>query len=162
MSSPKARPALERLGQDIRNARLRRGIAVADLAARAGTSPSSISRLEKGDRGVAIGTLADVLVVMGLVERLADLVDIRSYRVGASRSRAGWHRRDGGRQFPGRHRSAYSAAQSRAHRAARHNALPRFPRSPVAVSPSTISFRVLVRQTVLWRPAGICPLTLDL
>lgn len=82
MSSPKARPALERLGQDIRNARLRRGIAVADLAARAGTSPSSISRLEKGDRGVAIGTLADVLVVMGLVERLADLVDIRKDDLG--------------------------------------------------------------------------------
>ncbi len=82
MSSPKAKPALERLGQDIRNARLRRGIAVADLAVRAGTSPSSIARLERGDPGVAIGTLADILVVLGLLERLADLIDIRKDDLG--------------------------------------------------------------------------------
>lgn len=82
MSSPKAKPALERLGQDIRNARLRRGTAVADLAVRAGTSASSIARLERGDPGVAIGTLADVLVVLGLLERLADLVDVRKDDLG--------------------------------------------------------------------------------
>lgn len=82
MGSPKAKPALERLGQDVRNARLRRGIAVADLAVRAGTSPSSIARLERGDPGVAIGTLADVLVVLGLLERLADLIDVRKDDLG--------------------------------------------------------------------------------
>lgn len=82
MGSPKKKPALERLGQDLRNARLRRGIAVADLAVRAGTSPSSIARLERGDPGVAIGTLADILVVLGLLERLADLVDIRKDDLG--------------------------------------------------------------------------------
>jgi transcriptional regulator with XRE-family HTH domain len=82
MGSPKAKPALERLGKDVRNARLRRGIAVADLAARAGTSPSSIARLERGDPGVAIGTLADVLVVLGLLERLADLIDVRKDDLG--------------------------------------------------------------------------------
>lgn len=82
MGSPKSKTALERLGGDIRGARLRRGIAVADLAVRAGTSPSSVARLEKGDAGVAIGTLADVLVVLGLVERLADLIDIRKDDLG--------------------------------------------------------------------------------
>ncbi|WP_158933190.1 helix-turn-helix domain-containing protein [Acidisphaera sp. S103] len=82
MGSPKVRPTLERLGLDIRNARLRRGIAVADLAVRAGSSPSSIARLEKGDPGVAIGTLADVLVVLGLVERLGDLIDVRKDDLG--------------------------------------------------------------------------------
>ncbi len=82
MGSPKSKTALERLGRDIRGARLRRGIAVADLAVRAGTSPSSVARLEKGDAGVAIGTLADVLVVLGLVERLADLIDIRKDDLG--------------------------------------------------------------------------------
>jgi transcriptional regulator with XRE-family HTH domain len=55
---------------------------VADLAARAGTSPSTIARLERGDPGVAIGTLADVLVSLGLVEKLADLVDIRKDDLG--------------------------------------------------------------------------------
>lgn len=82
MGSPKVGPALERLGQDLRTARLRRKIAVADLAVRAGTSPSSIARLEKGDPGVAIGTLADVLVVLGLVERLGDLIDVRKDDLG--------------------------------------------------------------------------------
>ncbi|MGO6948036.1 helix-turn-helix domain-containing protein [Rhizobium johnstonii] len=82
MGSPKSKPALQRLGHDVRGARLRRGIAVADLALRAGTSPSTVARLEKGDPGVGIGTLADVLVVLGLVDRLADLVDIRKDDLG--------------------------------------------------------------------------------
>jgi transcriptional regulator with XRE-family HTH domain len=82
LGTPKAKPALERLGQDLRNARLRRGITVADLAVRAGTSLSSIARLERGDPGVAIGTLADVLVVLGLLEELAGLVDIRKDDLG--------------------------------------------------------------------------------
>lgn len=79
---PKARTALKRLGGDVRGARLRRGITVADLAARAGTSPSTIARLEKGDPGVGIGVLAGVLVVLGLVGRLADLIDIRKDDLG--------------------------------------------------------------------------------
>lgn len=82
VSSPKARMALESLGNDVRGARLRRGIAVADLAVRAGTSPSTIARLEKGDPGVGIGVLAGILVVLGLVERLADLIDIRKDDLG--------------------------------------------------------------------------------
>lgn len=82
MGSPKSKLALERLGQDIRGARLRRGIAIADLAVRSGTSPSSVARLEKGDSGVGIGTLADVLVALGLIERLTDLVDIRKDDLG--------------------------------------------------------------------------------
>ncbi len=82
MGSPKTGLALQRLGNDVRSARLRRGIAVADLAVRAGTSPSSISRLEKGDPGVGIGTLAEVLVVLGLIEKLADLIDIRKDDLG--------------------------------------------------------------------------------
>ena len=82
MGSLKSKSALERLGQDIRGARLRRGMAVSDMAARAGTSPSTVARLEKGDPGIAIGTLADMLVVLGLVERLADLIDIRKDDLG--------------------------------------------------------------------------------
>ena len=82
MGSPKSGTALERLGHDLRSARLSRRVAVADLAARAGTSPSTIARLERGDPGVAVGTLADVLVSLGLIEKLADLVDIRKDDLG--------------------------------------------------------------------------------
>ena len=82
MSSPKSRSALKQLGHDLRSARLRRGISVADLAVRAGTSASTITRLEKGDSGVGIGTLSDVLVVFGLIDRLADLIDARKDELG--------------------------------------------------------------------------------
>jgi transcriptional regulator with XRE-family HTH domain len=97
MGSPKVKPALERLGQDVRNARLRRRIAIADLAMRAGTSPSSIARLERGDPGVAIGTLADVLLVLGLLERLAELIDVRKDDLGLALSTEQGPRR--GRSF---------------------------------------------------------------
>lgn len=84
MSSPKSSTALTRLGSDLRSARLRRGIAIADMATRAGTSARTINRLEAGDPGVAIGTLADVLVVLGLADRIADLIDLRKDEVGLS------------------------------------------------------------------------------
>ncbi|WP_374333567.1 helix-turn-helix domain-containing protein [Aestuariivirga sp.] len=100
MSSPKTKPALVRLGQDVRSARLRRGIAVADLAVRAGTSPSSIARLERGDAGVAIGTLADVLVVLGLLERLAGMIDPRHDDLGLALAAEQGPRR--GRSFAAR------------------------------------------------------------
>lgn len=100
MGSPKVKPVLERLGRDVRQARLRRGIAVADLATRAGTSSSSIGRLERGDPGVAIGTLADVLVVLGLLERLADLIDIRKDELGLALTTEHGPRR--GRSFTAR------------------------------------------------------------
>lgn len=86
MGSHKVSAALERLGRDIRNARLRRNVAVVDFAVRAGTSPSSIIRLERGDRGVGIGTLADVLVALGLLDRLIDLVDVRKDDLGLALS----------------------------------------------------------------------------
>ncbi|MBB5684989.1 helix-turn-helix domain-containing protein [Sphingobium boeckii] len=70
MSSAKTRSILIRLGKDLRAARLRRGMAIVDLAVGAGTSTSTIIRLEKGEAGVGIGMLADVLVVFGLNERL--------------------------------------------------------------------------------------------
>lgn len=82
MSSPKASSALKRLGHDLRIARLQRKISVADLSVRAGSSASTIGRLEKGDPGVAIGTLAGVLVALGLSNRLADLLDIRHDEIG--------------------------------------------------------------------------------
>ena len=110
MGSPKSRTAIERLGRDIRGARLRRGIAVADLAVRAGTSPSSVARLEKGDAGVAIGTLADVLVVLGLVERLADLIDIRKDDLGLALADERLPRR--GRSFAAKLRRQGASAES--------------------------------------------------
>ncbi|MCL4713472.1 MAG: helix-turn-helix domain-containing protein [Hyphomonadaceae bacterium] len=82
MSSLKSKSALTQLGRDLRATRLRRQITAVDLAARAGTSPNTVARLEKGDAGVAIGTLADVLLALGLIARLGDLLDIRKDELG--------------------------------------------------------------------------------
>ncbi|WP_287398319.1 helix-turn-helix transcriptional regulator [Sphingomonas sp.] len=75
-----------RLGKDLRAARLRRGMAIGDLAVRAGASTSTIIRMEKGEPGVGIGTLADVMVVFGLNERFADLLDVRHDDLGLALS----------------------------------------------------------------------------
>lgn len=114
MSSPKAKSALERLGQDIRNARLRRSITVADLAVRAGTSPSSVARLERGDPGVAIGTLADILVVLGLLERLADLIDVRKDDLGLALATEHGPRR--GRSFAAKLRKQKAQTEKKQYR----------------------------------------------
>ncbi len=68
-----ARKALTQLGADIRAARGRRNLPLEAVAARALTTRQTVSRLEKGDPSVAIGTCATVLFVLGMVDRLADL-----------------------------------------------------------------------------------------
>ena len=110
MSSPKSRSALKQLGNDLRSARLRRGISVADLAVRAGTSASTITRLEKGDSGVGIGTLSDVLVVFGLIDRLADLIDARKDELGMALDAERLPRR--GRSSAGTRRAGSRQSQS--------------------------------------------------
>lgn len=104
MSSPKSGIALRRLGHDLRSARLRRAISVADLAERAGISPSTIARLEKGDPGVGIGTLSDILVVFGLAGQLGELIDIRKDELGLALDTA---------RLPRRGRSSSSAIRRR-------------------------------------------------
>lgn len=102
MSSAKTRSVLIRLGKDLRAARLRRGMAIGDLAVRAGASISTIIRMEKGEAGVGIGTLADVLVVFGLSDRLADLIDVRHDDLGLALSNERLPQR--GRRFSARRR----------------------------------------------------------
>jgi transcriptional regulator with XRE-family HTH domain len=70
--------ALRKLGQDIREARLRRRIPTALVAERASISRTTLNKLENGDPGVALGTTATVLFVLGMVERLGELADIRN------------------------------------------------------------------------------------
>lgn len=49
----------------IRSARRRHGLTQADLALRAGTTQTAISRLERDDRSPSVETLRRLLVVMG-------------------------------------------------------------------------------------------------
>ena len=76
------RYALRKLGHDIRDARRRRRIPVALAAQRSSISRTTLVKIEKGDRGVAIGNYATVLFVMGMVERLADVADPKNDAMG--------------------------------------------------------------------------------
>jgi len=76
------RRALRKLGQDIRDARLRRRIPTAVMAERASISRTTLNKIEKGDAGVSLGNYANVLFVLGLSERLGELVDVRTDTVG--------------------------------------------------------------------------------
>ena len=74
--------ALERLGQDLRTARKRRRIPMQLAAERAAISRATLSKIEKGDEGVSLGAYAKVLFVLGMVRRLAELVDSATDELG--------------------------------------------------------------------------------
>ena len=67
--------ALEALGANIKTARLKRRISVQGFAQRIGVSASTVARLEKGDGGVSIGTLAMACLVLGEIDRICDFLD---------------------------------------------------------------------------------------
>jgi len=60
-----------RLGQRIRIARIRRGWSVADLADKAGVNRNTVTALELGKQGTAVGVCFTVLWALGL-ERTLD------------------------------------------------------------------------------------------
>lgn len=71
------RRALHKLGQDIRDARRRRRIPSAVMAQRASISRTTLVKVEKGEAGVSLGIYATVLFVLGLIDRLSILADVR-------------------------------------------------------------------------------------
>jgi AraC-like DNA-binding protein len=60
MASLLAKRSVRTLGVNLRHARLARRFSIADIASRAGVSPKTVQRLEKGDEGVGVGNLAGV------------------------------------------------------------------------------------------------------
>tara|TARA_R110002073_G_scaffold259596_1_gene422668 strand:+ start:169 stop:555 length:387 start_codon:yes stop_codon:yes gene_type:complete len=78
VNSVSARRALESLGANVKTARLKRRISVKGFAERIGVSESTIARLEKGDDGVSIGTLAMACLVLGEIDRISDFLDAGS------------------------------------------------------------------------------------
>lgn len=58
--------SLAALGHNIRMARLKRRLPQAVLAERSGVGLSTLAKIERGDTGVAIGTVAAVLQALGL------------------------------------------------------------------------------------------------
>ncbi|MFZ5792946.1 MAG: helix-turn-helix transcriptional regulator [Pseudomonadota bacterium] len=67
--------ALKRLGADLRKARLRRNITLAQVAERIGVSREVVGEAEKGKPSTSIAVYAALLWSYGLIERLAGLAD---------------------------------------------------------------------------------------
>lgn len=61
-----AREAVELLGLMIHNARIERGLTVAEVAERAGISRGLVHRVEKGEMGSSIGAAFEVAAIVGL------------------------------------------------------------------------------------------------
>ena len=78
------RRALKKLGSDIRDARRRRRIPTAIMAERSLISRWTLLKVEKGDPGVKFGVYATVLFVLGMLDRLSDLADLKHDAVGLS------------------------------------------------------------------------------
>ena len=74
--TPSVQRALRALGCGIGIARRKRRMPVADFAARMGVSPGTLVRLEKGEAGVSIGSLAMAFLALGELHRLEDLLDV--------------------------------------------------------------------------------------
>ncbi len=73
-----AEKALEKLGEDIKQARIRRCITMDLMAQRAGITRATLSRVEKGDSATSMGIYAKVLFILSLHENLADIADIKN------------------------------------------------------------------------------------
>ena len=67
--------ALERLGADIRHARLRQRIRAVTVAQRACISRTTFHRIERGSPAVSIGSYAAVLHVLDLHHGIGELAD---------------------------------------------------------------------------------------
>jgi transcriptional regulator with XRE-family HTH domain len=63
------------LGQRIRVARIRRGWSVADLASKAGINRNTLTALELGKPGTAVGVCFTVLWALGLDKSLSAVAD---------------------------------------------------------------------------------------
>lgn len=75
MASYQVQTVLRRLGEDIKTARKRRRLSVADFCERIGVTDKTLARLERGDGGVRLELFAAALLALGELHRLEALLD---------------------------------------------------------------------------------------
>lgn len=75
VTPPTVTEQVAKLGQRIRLARIRRGLSVVDLAAKAGINRNTLTALELGKLGTAMGVCITVLWALGLDKTLDALAD---------------------------------------------------------------------------------------
>jgi transcriptional regulator with XRE-family HTH domain len=84
---PAVSASLARLGDSIKTARKRRRINMQEMASRMFVSRKTLHRLERGDPGVSIGTLASALWLLGLDKDLLQIADPEHDKIGIYRER---------------------------------------------------------------------------
>src|SRR3546814_4588445 len=82
MLPPKLRRTLATLGEDIRNARRKRGLTVAMMLERVGVAKGTYLKIEKGDPSVSMGAYAMTLFALGFPDALSDIADSQSDETG--------------------------------------------------------------------------------
>ena len=70
---PKEQRVLERLGENIKLARLRRKLTMENVAERANISRKTLWHVEKGSTHISIGTILQVLSVLGFKNELGEI-----------------------------------------------------------------------------------------
>ncbi len=81
LPAPIAR-ALKKLGADIALARRRRHLTQESMAERLRISEATVRRMEHGDAGISIGTIAQAFFVLGELGKIAQLLDTASDEIG--------------------------------------------------------------------------------
>jgi len=66
---------LEELGQRVRTARVRRRLSTEDLARFSGIGRRTLYRIERGEPGIALGTLRGVRWSLGLLDTMRGVAD---------------------------------------------------------------------------------------
>ena len=67
--------SIQKLGSDIKSARLRRRLPMALVAERAGISTKTLASIEKGEPGVSLGNVAAVIYAMGIGTPFSEILD---------------------------------------------------------------------------------------
>lgn len=78
MSSPTVNRIINKLGKDLKEARLRRRISVHVMSDRASISRATLNRIEKGEGGVSIAAYIAVLYALRLHEGIENLADLKN------------------------------------------------------------------------------------
>lgn len=76
--------ALEKLGADLALARRRRRLTQASMAERLRVSEATVRRMEHGDSGISLGTIAQAFFVLGELDKITGLLDTASDDIGLS------------------------------------------------------------------------------
>lgn len=76
--------AIEKVGSDVRTARIRRRLSQKDLAMNMGVSIGTVQRIEAGDPGVSFGNIAMAFLALNCLAKLQNMLSPSDDEIGAT------------------------------------------------------------------------------